>query len=292
VSAFGWVSDWLGGGGRKDDARRQMALLGSGLSPDDLAEGVRFLGLGWSHAELKLSLRCADLLLLPRSLRVLAASRMRELGLQEEARALLTIDEVSASDDNQGGRGGGSDGDGSGGIMAGWFADCVIVYVHDTSASSRCHSVATSCAPIRTELYLHTLSPGMLHSRGLWVPDFASSASVHIVLPMSATSAAPASSRSGGAAAVEFGVERGGMQQAHPGGMMDPPAGLAVHPWWCVCRQGLSAFDVGEAAIPLLDAFSDQGFLGSSVETAITMLSGDVRSGGDGSEPWRVAFRG
>ena len=183
--------------------------------------------------------------------------------------------------------------------IAGFFPRCVVTYVYPrVGEDASCDAPSSSgCSPIRTELHLDARTPATLHARGMWVPDFAASATVQLTLGSSVRGAYST-------AAAEFGVERGSLKQMASGGSAGPVVeggkavasapradrGLSFHPWWCVCRQGLSAFDVGGWAIPLLDSFGELGLLGT-VETSVTMFGAGLLGSGDGSEAWRVAFR-
>ena len=272
VSMLGWASKlWSGGGGEaKEEPRLFEALLGLGRL--HLADGITFYGLGWSHGELDLSLRCDHLGQLPRSLRLLAASRLRTFGLEDEARALLDADQ------GLGPRG-----------LAGWLPRGVLTF---TFASEPSACDRAECVPVRTELLLEATSPATMHAKGLWVPDFARSGAVELTL-----SPPPPQTALMGAVS-EFGVERGGLKRhrrnsvegsSDAQGHIAPP--LSVQPWWCVCRQGLSAFHVGAWAIPLLDGFAELGLLGQ-VDTAVSMIGAGLTGSGSGSEAWRLALKG
>ena len=94
------------------------------------------------------------------------------------------------------------------------------------------------------------------------------------------------------APSVDFGVERGGLVAASStaGGGATATTVATVQPWWCVCRQFLSAADAGVTAVPLLDAYADLDLLGL-VETTVGLHGGDLRANGErGDEAWRVAF--
>ena len=95
------------------------------------------------------------------------------------------------------------------------------------------------------------------------------------------------------AAAVGFGVERGGMRSAPlPDGeaSSSPSESLIVQPWWCVCRQMLASVDAGEAAVPLLDRYADMSLLGL-MTTAVTPIGVEnFVEGGELSRTWHVAF--
>ena len=245
-----------------------------------LRGGVSIYGLGWGgDGELHLALRCDDMATLPARLRMDAAAQLVRVWpalSQHEAHAIL----------------------GSQGAPAhGWLPVGVLIYTYDTRfapCNGRRPAVdADVCEPIGIDLRLLLNSPAILDAAGLWVPDYASSASV--VLPLAPTAT---SQRARLSAVVEFGVERGGMRYAPLAGegtngtQADPQAGSdhIVQPWWCVCRQIFASIDVGEAVVPLMDRYSDLSLLGF-VRTAVAPLGvADLVDGGEASKSWRVAF--
>lgn len=234
------------------------------------ADGIAISALEWTAAtsgdsahdgfQLHLSLR--DCSVLSENLRGIAAMALTRMALPELA-AMARSDSGTTT-------------------PAGWATQAILVLSYpDHRGDDSSDQGLLRPAAVTLRLFASTSGVATLHSRGFWVPDYAASATLAVPLHSQASSGPDWPG-----ATVHFTVDRGGMMADKKG---EGNGGGAVHPWWCVMRQDFSQLDSAGATVPLLDAYSDMGFLDHMTTTVKRENAGNSIAR-EGDQSWRIAF--